>query len=130
MTYPFSEEVRKLNPELDGAFLPANKYHVSKKDARTYNGVVYHSKREAEFAQELDLRIKAGEIDFYLRQVRFPLPGKTEYRLDFMTFAKSPQGLPSVWLIEYIEVKGMKIRLGEIKRKQTSELYKIDIDVV
>lgn len=35
-----------------------------------YNGEVYHSKKEAGFAQELDIRVKAKDIKGYRRQVR------------------------------------------------------------
>ena len=37
-----------------------NKYHVSPREDRTYNGIVYDSKKEMLFAQELDLRVRAG----------------------------------------------------------------------
>ena len=105
-----------------------NKYHVADKEARTYNGVVYHSKREAQYAQELDVKVKAGELSFWLRQVPFRLPGQTQYRLDFMTFG-SVAGT-ALYHVRYIEVKGMKLRLGEIKRRQTEEIYGIEIEVV
>lgn len=115
-----------------------NKYGVAPRDERTYNGVVYHSKKEALFAADLEMRKKAGDIDFWLRQVPFRLPGKTVYRLDFMTFKKIEQPMKGeplnfifpMFLVEYIEVKGRAIPLGEIKRRQTEELYGIRIRVV
>ena len=102
-----------------------NKYHVADKEDRTYNGRIYHSKKEASFAAELDLRVKAGEIDFYLEQVPFRLPGGIVYCLDFMTVAED-----DAIVNHYYEVKGFKVRLGEMKRKQTIALYKIHIEVV
>jgi hypothetical protein len=84
--------------------MPYNKYHVSPKTDRTYNGIVYDSKKEMLFAQELDLRVRAGEITFWLRQVPFvvgydPL---TVYKADFVTF--STPGLGHYW-VTVIEVK-------------------------
>jgi hypothetical protein len=81
-----------------------NKYHVSPREDRTYNGIVYDSKKEMLFAQELDLRVRAGEITFWLRQVPFvvgydPL---TVYKADFVTF--STPGLGHYW-VTVIEVK-------------------------
>lgn len=35
-----------------------------------YNGEIYHSKKEAGYAQELDLRIRARDIRGYERQVK------------------------------------------------------------
>lgn len=75
-----------------------------------YNGIVYASKHESRTAQDLDLQIKAGEIDFYLRQISFPLPGCV-YRADFVTF-KCSNGFElnmvnySEWKIKVVESKG------------------------
>ncbi len=105
-----------------------HKYHIAPKEARTYNGIVYHSKREAEFAQQLDFRKQAGEIDFWLRQISLPLPGGTEYRVDFVTYEQVAD--TPLYEVHWIEAKGYKIRLGEIKRKQAEEIYGIVIEVV
>ncbi|MFA4917010.1 MAG: DUF1064 domain-containing protein [Syntrophales bacterium] len=105
--------------------VPANKYHVSAKEDRTYNGITYDSKKEMQKAQELDLLVKAGEIDFWLRQVVFPLPGGITYRADFVTFvsvfydeAESPH-----WNIEVIEVKGMWTDTAKLKMKLFKVTY-------
>lgn len=105
----------------------STKYHNKK---TFYNGILYDSRAEAKKAQDLDLMIKAGEIDFWLRQVPFKLPGDTVYRLDFVTFKICPDCYSDHgYKVKFIEVKGKKIRLGEIKRKQTEELYGITIQV-
>jgi hypothetical protein len=90
----------------------SGKYNATRTE---YNGVTYPSKHEAQTAQELDLQIKAGEIDFYLRQVNFPLPGCV-YRADFVTFKAQElkrefdwdKGLtyPISWKIQVVESKG------------------------
>ncbi len=87
----------------------------------------YASKKEAKYAAELKLMKEAGEIEFWLEQVPFRLPGGTTYRLDFLVFRMDSMGS---WDLEFIEVKGMKIRLGEIKRHQVEEIYGIHIEVV
>jgi hypothetical protein len=38
-----------------------------------YGGVVYHSQKEADYADELDLRLRAKDIEGWERQVRVPL---------------------------------------------------------
>ncbi len=103
-----------------------NKYHVAPAEDRTYNGKVYASKKEMLQAQGLDYAVKAGKIDFYLEQVPFRLPGETTYRLDFATFKR----VEDKWEVHFIEVKGKKIRLGEIKRAQTEELFGIHVEVI
>ena len=64
----------------------ANKYNVAPKEERIYNGVLYASKKESLQAADLDLQVKAGEIDFWLRQVPIRLPGGKIYKVDFVTF--------------------------------------------
>ncbi len=146
-----SEELEtklKDNPELkiatttifkDGrvkhTFVKQNKYHVADKIDRTYNGIVYHSKKEAKFASQLDLSQKAGDIDFWLGQVPFALPGKAVYRLDFVTFKEGVNCEDCEienrgYEVHWIEVKGFKTPVGELKRKQASEIYGINIEVV
>ena len=61
-----------------------NKYNAKKK---VYNGEKYDSKLEADYASNLDLRIKAGEVDYYERQYKVDLKieGKTfrTWKIDF-----------------------------------------------
>lgn len=127
-----SPDVRRLNPSLGGK-LPVkkgNKYGVAAKMDRTYKGQVYASKKEMLKAQELDLMMKTGEIDFYLEQVPFKLPGNSKHLIDFVTF-KGVLVLPiENWAVHYIEVKGRDLALGRLKRKQTEAIYKIIIEVV
>jgi hypothetical protein len=49
---------------------------VNKWGARqaVYKGTLYHSQKEARYAAELDLRIKAGELKSWKRQVPYRLP--------------------------------------------------------
>lgn len=90
-----------------------------------YNGIRYPSKHEAQTAQDLDLQVKAGEIDFYLRQVNFPLPGCT-YRADFVTF-KAIRGIECPgwpnFIIKVVEAKGYPTQSWKMKQKLFKETY-------
>lgn len=78
-----------------------NKYHAKSTE---YEGVVYHSKLEAAYAQELDLRKRAGDIKDWERQVKLQLTvnGKhiTNYYIDFLIHHNDGSR-------EFVEVKGM-----------------------
>lgn len=100
-----------------------------KAERTEYNGVFYHSAKEAKFAQELDLLKKAGEVDFWLRQVPFQLT-ETTYRMDFVTFAVAQGYELGAWDVHFYEVKGFRHPVGELKRKQCQSLYGISIEVV
>lgn len=86
----------------------------------------YHSKKEARYADTLELRRKAGEISFWLEQTPFRLPGDIIYRLDFVVFT----GNAGIYEVDWVEVKGKDLALGKLKRKQVEDLYGIKITVV
>lgn len=48
------------------------------------DGLRHDSKKEARRYRELGVLLRSGEIRWLARQVRFQLPGNTEYRCDFM----------------------------------------------
>lgn len=78
----------------------ASKWHNIKTE---YDGKIYHSAFEANYAAELDWRKKAGEIVFWEMQVKLDLRSNgfhiANYYIDFI--AHYPDGT-----IEYIECKG------------------------
>ncbi len=142
-----SPDVLKANPNIGASkeFLghkvgpPKHKYGAE----RTGH---YASKKEAQYAADLELRKQAGEISFWLEQVAFLLPGtytdkrgrtkRAVHRLDFVVFKYQEYGNEYVrvnkdmWKIEFVEVKGRDLPMGKLKRKQTEELYGIHITVV
>lgn len=77
-----------------------NKYNNAK---TYYNGYWYQSKFEAGYAQELDLRLRAGDIKAWERQVPFELRvyGRliTTYKMDFKVYHNDGT-------IELVETKG------------------------
>ena len=124
------EKLRKLR---EAVGIKGNKYHVSPKDDRTYNGKVYHSKKEATRAHDNDLRIRAGELDFYLEQVGITLPGGKKYRLDFLEFRRDNQRPPGYYSVHFVEVKpDGKFRepVGEVKRSVAEAVLGIKIEIV
>jgi hypothetical protein len=87
------------------------KYNNTK---QLYNGNRYDSKKEATFAKQLDLRIKAGDIKGYQRQ--FPLELRVngylicKWKIDFRIVHNDLS-----W--EFTEVKGFETYDYIIKRK-------------
>jgi len=86
-----------------------------------YQGVRYASKKEAHYAMELDLRVKAGEVLFYLSQVPFDLPGNTKYRADFMEFWADGS-------VHIIDVKGLRTPEYKTKKRMVEALYPVKIE--
>lgn len=87
------------------------KYH---NHSQTYNGHTYHSKLEANYAVELDLRVKAGDIKNWERQVKLDLKVNgmhiANYYIDFIIQHKNGN-------YEFVEVKGMEMDLWKMKWK-------------
>src|SRR3990167_9952084 len=124
------EGLRSLPPTKgEGRQLTISKYHNRRTN---YGGQNYHSQKEADRARDNDLRIKAGELSFYLTQVPIRLPGGVVYRLDFVEFTQI-KGNASLYEVRFIEVKPsgkFREKTGEVKRKIAKALLKIDIEVV
>jgi hypothetical protein len=93
------------------------KYHNKRQE---YGGHSYMSKLEADVAFQLDMRIKAGEVKEYKRQVRIPLEvnGKhiCNYIIDFVV--ECTDGT-----IEYLEAKGFETDVWRMKWKIFEALY-------
>jgi len=68
-----------------------NKYGAKRQE---YNGHKYHSMFEAQVAEDLDTRIKAGELERVERQVKIDLQAYgqhiTNYFMDFVLYYKNP----------------------------------------
>lgn len=96
----------------------ANKYGAQR---TIFNGLKYDSKGEAGHAQELDLRLKAGEISKVERQRTFPLYGKNggriaSHRVDFLvTYPDGHQ--------EVEEFKGFETEIWRLKRNLFVDNY-------
>jgi hypothetical protein len=105
-----------------------NKYKAKKQE---YNGEKYDSKGEAAYAQELDWRIKAGELLSYERQVKIPLKVNgvliCNYYADFVVTDKHGA-------IQIHEYKGMVLPLFQLKWKLLQalkdELYPDGVELI
>lgn len=140
------ERADGVKRDTDGAPIPKRvrkgKYS---NDITEVDGLKFHSKLEARYYVELELRRKAKEVLFYLRQVTFPLPGGVVYRLDFMEVgyhtgytgceqlrregALDLRDVEPMW-IRYVDTKGHETREGKNKIKMVEALYRIDITLV
>ena len=96
-------------------------YHKFHAKPTEYQGIRFHSKKEAQYAIELDFLKKAGEVLFWLRQVPFDLPGNIRYRVDFVVFLSSGE-------VIFVDTKGYDTPGGKMKRKMVEELYPITIE--
>ena len=99
-----------------------NKYHNITSE---HNGIFYHSKKEAAYAAELDLRKKAGDIIGWERQVKISLDVNgyhiCNYYIDFVV--QCTDGV-----IEYVEVKGFETDMWRLKWKLFEALYGKEIN--
>jgi len=94
-----------------------NKYNNK---SSVYNDIAYHSKKEAAYAQELDLRIKAKDIKSWTRQHRIDIKVNgyhiCNYYIDFVITHNDG-------LLEYIEVKGFQTDLWRLKWKLVEAIW-------
>ncbi len=83
---------------------------------RTYNGRVYHSKAEAEWAVRLDLAVKAGGYKEWWPQVRYPIVIKGRKVCDVV--------------VDFVvETIGGKVFVLEVKGHET-DLYKLKVKLL
>lgn len=94
-----------------------NKYKAKRQE---YNGIGYHSKREASKAWELDQLVKTGEVIEWKRQVKVPLEVNghhiANYYVDFLITWKGGDK-------EFVEIKGFETEVWRLKWKLFEALY-------
>lgn len=105
-----------------------HKYNVSAKDTRTWNGVVYDSRKEMERAMELSLMERAGQIQSLRRQVPFVLQdkftdntGKTQRAITYVCDFMYEQDGKTV--VEDVKSK-MTMKLPEYRLKKKMFMYR------
>lgn len=88
--------------------------------SHVYNGLSYHSKKEAGYAAELDLRLRANDISGWQRQIKISLDVEgrhiTNYYVDFCIIHKDKT-------MEFIEVKGFETPEWKIKWRLFEALH-------
>lgn len=98
---------------------PGNKYHAH---STQYEGITYHSKKEAAYAQELDLRVRGKDIKNWERQIPIELRAGPDnlkictYYVDFLIHHKNGDK-------ELVEIKGFETDLWRMKRKLLEALW-------
>lgn len=107
--------------------IPArSKYGAIRTEYRSTQGFarIYDSKLEANHAATLDLLIRAGEVARWLPQVPIPLPGGVKLVVDFLVWPQG--GGEPTWQ----DCKGTETQASKNKRKQTKDLFGIDVEIV
>lgn len=99
------------------SYFKDNKYNAK---STSYGGYNYDSKKEAEYAMNLDWKIKAKIITKFERQCKLDLRVNDihicNYFIDFKVFF--PDGH-----VEYVEVKGFPTDLWKMKWKITEAIF-------
>ena len=85
--------------------------------------ITFDSKMEARRYVKLKLLRKTGEVDFFLRQTMFDLPGGVKYRCDFQIFWKEGK-------VTFEDVKGHETKDFIMKKKMVESLYGVEIEVL
>ena len=85
------------------------------------DGIKFASKKEAKVYHDLDLRKRAGDVLFFLRQVPLHLPGGVRYVCDFVTFDKDGS-------VHFIDAKGFKTESYKAKKRMVEALFPIQIE--
>ena len=102
-----------------------HKYRVTDSDRRVVDGIKFHSLKEARYYAELKLRLKAGEVLFFLRQVPFHIPPTTKaitkYVADFVEFWNDGS-------CHIIDVKGFRTAEYKRKKRLVEEYYPVKIE--
>ena len=105
-----------------------NKYGVAKKEDRTYKGEVFDSKKEMNYYIKL-LQLQTAvnpknRVIHIVRQFVYPLAVNgvliCKYKLDFIVRYADER-------IEYIDVKGVKTPVYQLKKKLMKAIYNIEI---
>lgn len=82
--------------------------------ASDYNGIIYDSAFEAEYAQELDLRMKANDIAGWKRQVKISIDIKEYHICNYFCDFEIEHNDGS---LELVEVKGFETEIYRMKKK-------------
>ncbi len=94
-----------------------SKYGAKRQD---YNGILYHSKKEAGYAAELDLRVKAKDLLKWERQEKISIDVNgyhiCNYYIDFTLYYSDGTK-------EYVEVKGFETETWRLKWKLFEALH-------
>ena len=97
-------------------------FHKFKAISVNDDGNHFSSKLEHRYFKQLQLRQKAGEVLFFLRQVPFHL-SSCKYVVDFVVFNSNGE-------VEFVDVKGMDTPISSLKQKQVEATYPVNIKII
>lgn len=100
-----------------------NKYNATK---TMYKGVLFDSRKEARYAEQLDLEMKGGTVQWWCYHPQFLLPGNVIYEADFIVCHYLPMLLDGIEIID-VKSKATKTASYRIKKKLLKEQYGIEI---
>lgn len=104
-------------------FTTAPKAHKYGAKACVVDGIRLDSKAEGRYYSDLKLRVRAGEVVTFLRQVPIHLPGGTKLVIDFLEFHADGS-------THFVDVKGMETPEFKIKKREVEALYPFEIEVI
>lgn len=108
------EEYKKLQQK------DKSKYNVKK---TSIDGHSFDSLKEANYYEELKLRLRVGEIRGFCIQPTFILAPNLKYKADFIVFNNDGTS-------EIIDVKGMKTKEYIVKKKVFEDKFNLKIKEV
>lgn len=109
----------KLN-KLDDKLLEKNKKSKYGANKVEIDGIKFDSKKEAEYYNELKVRLTAKEIKGFCRQAEFILAPNLRYKADFIVFNNDGS-------VDVVDVKGFKTDVYKIKKKVFEDKFDLKI---
>jgi hypothetical protein len=97
-----------------------HKFHAVQTEC---DGIKFSSKKEARYYQALKLRVAAGQVVFFLRQVPIHLPGGVKMVVDFQEFLADGT-------VRFVDTKGVETESFKAKRRIVEALYPFKIETV
>ena len=85
------------------------------------DGWFFPSLKEGRYYSELKLKVRAGIVLFFLRQVPIHLPGGVKMVIDFLEFHTDGT-------CHFVDAKGKRLRSYIDKKKMVESLYPITIE--
>ncbi len=105
------------------SLITKKKRHKYNAVAKVIDGIRFDSTAEANYYEELKLRVAANDLLYFLRQVPIHLPSGEKMRVDFMLVYPNQQ-------IQYVDVKGHETRHWAAKKNRVEKFYPFVIDIV
>jgi hypothetical protein len=97
--------------------------HKYKAKPSHFDGIRFDSKKEGQYYQTLKLRVSAGEVVFFLRQVPIHLIGNVRMVIDFLEFHADGS-------VHFVDVKGFETSQFKKNKRMAESLYPIEIETV